>query len=108
MAGTSKDGHELVPAPPHHQVAWSNGLLKHTSHQPQGLVAGIVTVAIVDAFQLVDINQNDRHRLGGIPSFEPGAQCLPGGAAGQRVGLRESEKVAMLVFEIREICLQQS
>ena len=99
MPRPTQNGHELVAAPAHHQISGSGGLFEHAGYQPQGFVTGAVTVAVVDTFEFVNIDQNNRNRFAAIPALEPGTQCLSSRATGERIGLGEPKQVVVFFLE---------
>lgn len=112
--GLGQHQHELLTAVARDEVGGAYGPRQQLAECAQDLVAGIVTVMVVDQFEAVDVRHDDAERSIEAPrpryfSRKLAIQIAPVGDAGQRVGhdqlLNDGLLVTQQVVGLFEIVL---
>jgi hypothetical protein len=69
LRGTGQEQDELLPAPAREQVAGPQPLLTCFADPAQGLVPGRMAPAVVDHLEMIDVEQQQGHRLPALPAM---------------------------------------
>ena len=89
--GIGDNDHEFLAAPAHDEIAVARGPLENAGETRQDRIAGIVAMAVVDRFEMVDIRHDDRMAVNldaraFVKRRDTAVETAPVENAGQRIG----------------------
>ena len=101
-AGIGEEHRELVSSLPRYQLEAAHRALEHMGHQLNRVVAGVVAVPVVDRFQVIEVEREQRERLAvATRSLDLAGEALRKaaivGKPGQRIGERICTKAGFAV-----------